>query len=256
MTTRTRACLLTTIFRATSPGLGDEGFFKTPTLRNVTKNQLGITKAFMHNGYFKRIEDVVHFYNTRFDGTARTPSTRIRRTSRRRPFVMIRPPEATAAEAIAADCWPVPEFPGTTVALGGLLGNLGLTKDQEAALVAYIKTLERLPHAYGAQHGQVIVDTPRRRCSRGGQVGLPFFLAHPAAAQDRLSPREPMCLARRMRRSRDAAGPQRTKSTSCSAERRIASSMSVRSWSASNSSLSLPAGDTQNSARVGALVLL
>ena len=48
----------------------------------------------------------------------------------------------------------------------------------------------------------------------------------------------------------------RTKSTSCSAERRIASSRSVRSWSASNSSFSLPAGETQNRARVGAAVLL
>ena len=30
----------------------------------------------MHNGYFKSIEDVVHYYNTRFGGTAlKTPST-------------------------------------------------------------------------------------------------------------------------------------------------------------------------------------
>ena len=50
-------------------GLGDEGLFKTPTLRNVRKNQLGITKAYMHNGYFKNLADVVHYYNTRFDGT-------------------------------------------------------------------------------------------------------------------------------------------------------------------------------------------
>ena len=48
----------------------------------------------------------------------------------------------------------------------------------------------------------------------------------------------------------------RTKSTPCSAERRIASSRSVRSWRASNSSFSLPAGETQNRARVGAAVLL
>ena len=48
-------------------GLGDGGLFKTPTLRNATKNERRITKAFFHNGYFKNIEDVVHFYNTRFD---------------------------------------------------------------------------------------------------------------------------------------------------------------------------------------------
>ena len=47
-------------------GLGDPGLFKIPTLRNSTKNERGVTKAFMHNGYLKNIEDVVHFYNTRF----------------------------------------------------------------------------------------------------------------------------------------------------------------------------------------------
>ena len=49
--------------------------------------------------------------------------------------------DATAAEAIANDCWPVPEFPSTAPVLAGLLGNLGLTRDQEAALVAYLETL-------------------------------------------------------------------------------------------------------------------
>ena len=47
-----------------------------------------------------------------------------------------------------------------------------------------------------------------------------------------------------------------TKSTSCRAEMRMASWMSARSCSRSNSSFSLPAGETQNSARVGVAVLL
>ena len=34
-------------------GLGEKGLFKTPSMRNVGKNQLGITKAYMHNGYFR-----------------------------------------------------------------------------------------------------------------------------------------------------------------------------------------------------------
>jgi cytochrome c peroxidase len=121
-------------------GLGDEGLFKTPTLRNATKNQLGITKAFMHNGYFKRIEDVVHYYNTRFDGT---PQDTVNPNPLDQPQKTIcADPEATAEEAIGANCWPVPEFPETTPILGGLLGNLGLTSAQEAAVVAYIRTLE------------------------------------------------------------------------------------------------------------------
>ena len=68
-------------------GLGDEGLFKTPPLRNVAKNQLGITKAFMHNGYFKNIEDVVHFYNTRFDGTPQDTVDPNPADQPQRPFV-------------------------------------------------------------------------------------------------------------------------------------------------------------------------
>ena len=41
------------------------GDFRTPTLRNVAR-AVGVDfpKAYMHNGYFKSLEDVVHFYNT------------------------------------------------------------------------------------------------------------------------------------------------------------------------------------------------
>ena len=46
------------------------------------------------------------------------------------------------------------------------------------------------------------------------------------------------------------------KSTSCSAETRTTSSKSVMSWSRSNSSLSRPAGETQNRQRVGRSELL
>ena len=46
----------------------------------------------------------------------------------------------SAEEAIAADCWPAPETP-SILPLTGLVGDLGLTEDEEAALVAYLKTL-------------------------------------------------------------------------------------------------------------------
>jgi cytochrome c peroxidase len=98
----------------------------------------------MHNGYFKSLADIVHFYNTRFDGTPQdtinpNPPDQPQKTVCDDPPVSI--VDATAEEAIANNCWPAPEFPGTAQALGGLLGNLGLTKDQEAALVAYLETL-------------------------------------------------------------------------------------------------------------------
>ena len=42
------------------------GFFKTTTLRNVAKGaNASFTKAYAHNGYFKSLKQIVHFYNTR-----------------------------------------------------------------------------------------------------------------------------------------------------------------------------------------------
>lgn len=46
--------------------LGLIGTFKAPTLRNVDKRpNPEFVKSYMHNGYFKSLKDVVHFYNSR-----------------------------------------------------------------------------------------------------------------------------------------------------------------------------------------------
>ena len=42
------------------------GFFKTPTLRNIT-----ITAPYMHNGFFDNLRDAVAFYATRDTDPAR-----------------------------------------------------------------------------------------------------------------------------------------------------------------------------------------
>lgn len=100
----------------------DAGGFKTPTLRNVDKRKgQGFTKAYGHNGYFKSLESIVHFYNT--------SQVKPRCTG-----------ALTEKDALANDCWPAPEWPAT-VAISRLVGAIGLTPDQEAALVAYLKTL-------------------------------------------------------------------------------------------------------------------
>jgi len=103
------------------------GHYKTPTLRNVDKRRgNGFVKAYMHNGYFKSLEQVVHFYNT---------------------SILLRDPVncpqgTTADEAMAKGCWPAAEFDTDNQAgVIGLLGDLGLTADEEAALVAFLKTL-------------------------------------------------------------------------------------------------------------------
>lgn len=81
------------------------GKHKVPTLRNVGLMPFAsMVKAYGHNGYFKSLEDVVHFYNTRDMGE-----------------------------------WPEPEFALTVNREE--LGHLGLTQDEEAALVAFLMTL-------------------------------------------------------------------------------------------------------------------
>jgi hypothetical protein len=128
-----------------TPPLTFEGFFRTPTLRNVAKGATAdFTKAYAHNGYFKSVEDIVHFYNTR---DAKPGCSAV--------IPAIENP--TAAQALANDCWPAPEFPATAAG-APIIGNLGLTcggrspfcgtggpnADEEAALVAYIKALTDL----------------------------------------------------------------------------------------------------------------
>ena len=103
------------------------GHVKTPTLRNVDKRRgNGFPKAYMHNGYFETLEQVVHFYNTS--------------TLLRDPLAC--PAGTTAVQAVARNCWPLPEFDTPNQAGNfGLIGNLGLSADEEAALVSYLKTL-------------------------------------------------------------------------------------------------------------------
>jgi cytochrome c peroxidase len=82
------------------------GKFKVPTLRNVDKRpSAGFVKAYGHNGYFKSLEEIVHFYNTR---------------------------------DVPGALWPAPEYAAT---MNNEVGNLGLTPAEEEAIVAFLKTL-------------------------------------------------------------------------------------------------------------------
>jgi len=99
------------------------GKHKVPTLRNVDKwdGSLGPrVKAYGHNGYFKSLEGIVHFYNTR-------------------DVKPVCPGDYTEAEALATSCWPAPEIAQNVNTAE--LGNLGLTAAEEAAIVAFLKTL-------------------------------------------------------------------------------------------------------------------
>jgi cytochrome c peroxidase len=83
------------------------GKHKVPTLRNVDlRPSPDFVKCFMHNGYFKSLKDVVHFYNTRDRAGAK---------------------------------WPAPEVSSNLNK--SEMGNLALTEDEENAVVAFMKTL-------------------------------------------------------------------------------------------------------------------
>lgn len=83
------------------------GKHKVPTLRNVALAPTNhFIKAYSHNGYFKSLWEIVHFYNTR---------------------------------DVPGAGWPAPEIAvnvNTTE-----LGNLGLNRGEELAIVAFLETL-------------------------------------------------------------------------------------------------------------------
>jgi cytochrome c peroxidase len=100
--------------------LGELGKHKVPTLRNVAEGEDDIVRAFTHNGYFKTLEGIVHFYNTR-------------------DVKDVCPGPYTEAQALAANCWPEPEVAANVNT--DELGDLGLSPEDEAAIVAFLRAL-------------------------------------------------------------------------------------------------------------------
>jgi cytochrome c peroxidase len=97
---------------------GMSGRFQVPTLRNVDKRPYpGFVKAYGHNGYFRSLKEIVHFYNTR-DVLPRCRAND--------------PGEGTA-------CWPAPE--STANMNTSHVGRLGLSDTDEAAIVSFMQTL-------------------------------------------------------------------------------------------------------------------
>jgi cytochrome c peroxidase len=93
------------------------GKFQVPTLRNVDKRpRPSFVKAYMHNGYLKSLAEVVHFYNT----SQQLPSCQ----------------QGSPGEKVS--CWASPETPENITTL---IGNLGLTSQEESELVAFLQTL-------------------------------------------------------------------------------------------------------------------
>jgi cytochrome c peroxidase len=92
--------------------------FQVPTLRNVDKRPSpDFLKAHGHNGYFKSLKAIVHFYNTR-DALPRCQPND--------------PGEGTT-------CWPAPE--STANMNTKRVGRLGLSAAEEDAIVSFLQTM-------------------------------------------------------------------------------------------------------------------
>lgn len=126
------------------------GTFKAPSLRNVDKRPSSeFEKCYMHNGVFKSLKQVVHFYNTR--NLTTFPGEVI-------DFTKPNPYEGLRGSPL----WARPEYlnPNTLINPTGIaagagsrrgtqsmdldaqqIGNLGLSEIQENAIVAFLKTL-------------------------------------------------------------------------------------------------------------------
>jgi cytochrome c peroxidase len=94
------------------------GRMQIATTRNVDRRPFPtFVKAYMHNGYLKSLKEVVHFYNTR-DTLPRCASS-----------------DDPGAKTT---CWPAPEVAEN---VDTTIGSLGLSPDEEDAIVAFMTTL-------------------------------------------------------------------------------------------------------------------
>ena len=95
------------------------GKHQVPTLRNVDKRpNMEFVKSYCHNGYFRSLEEIVHFYNTRD---------------------VLPPANKVTDPKPGVNCWPEPEVIANMNK--NELGDLGLTPEEESAIVAFLRTL-------------------------------------------------------------------------------------------------------------------
>ncbi|MEA3277462.1 MAG: cytochrome c peroxidase [Pseudomonadota bacterium] len=110
---------LKTVPRFADRAAANLGKQKVPTVRNLDLRPAdGFVKAYMHNGALKTLEEVVQFYNTRDAKPAC---------------------ETLEDPQTGVNCWPRPEVAENLNR--DELGNLGLSAEEEAAIVAFMKTL-------------------------------------------------------------------------------------------------------------------
>ena len=122
------------------------GLFKAPSLRNVDlRPSPDFVKSYMHNGVFKSLEDVVHFYNKRniaVDSSGNEAAFDLRDGPPLGFTPLFAAPEVLDNVQNVAGLTPDESRQGEAdVATNGQVGNLGLTASEETDLVNFLKAL-------------------------------------------------------------------------------------------------------------------
>jgi cytochrome c peroxidase len=102
-------------------------------------------KEFYHNGYAKSLKQVVHFYNTRDVYAYKVTSG-----------------HCPAGTVEKVTCWPMPEVENN---VNMVIGNLGLTDQEEDQIVAFLLTLND-----GFTEPYPDIDTFTGKCMTGGDA--------------------------------------------------------------------------------------
>lgn len=128
--------------------LNINGLFKAPTLRNLDKRPYpGFVKSYFHNGVFKSLKEVVHFYNTR--NLTTFPGEVIDFTKPDPYAGLIGTPLWAKPEIMDPDTLNNPlgnaggedEGQGQGSMFEAEIGNLNMTEAHEDAIVAFLQTL-------------------------------------------------------------------------------------------------------------------
>jgi cytochrome c peroxidase len=119
------------------------GLFKTPSNRDVDRRpSAGFVKAYMHNGVFKSLQQVVHFYNKRniaVNASGQEVAFDLRVGPPEGSTRLFPPPEVLDNVQNVAGV--TPDHATTAIASNGQVGNLQLSAEQEADLVNFLSIL-------------------------------------------------------------------------------------------------------------------
>ena len=119
------------------------GLFKAPSMRGVDKRPSpDFVKAYMHNGVFKSLKDVVHFYNKRniaVDADGKEVAFDLRKGPPSGYTPLFSPPEVL--DNVQNVVGVTPSLATSATESNGQVGNLQLSAQQEEDLVNFLKIL-------------------------------------------------------------------------------------------------------------------